>query len=508
MTPQEEPAQAAWASSDFVGEKVELPRDQDVPPEKRWPARYALLTAWLLPATTTRRTADVSLLRAFGIHVVGVLLTVFVILVLVAWDSPQVRRGPFTVDLVLIGYWQEFIAEFARNPGMSLAIVAGVALTIELYFVVLCGVVAPFGAARESWQDSSRHVYRRVWLHTPHACIVAIVIGVVVITPDRWRDRWQEERLALYEQAHTVPTDAKALSEYRNEQWRSVYFGRRPWFIHVVPVAEASTVAMSIIWAAWALLRGVSAWRPMRPVTEPPLCRGCGYVLTGLRRDGRCPECGRDVMKSLDPHLSPGCPWDHRAVTGRMHAYLATAGQVLLQPRQFSYRLNPVSPKRESIRYLAVSVAAVGLVVVFAIVPLAFISERSARSLLNITDILQAGIYLATVLMGIALGITGLTALVVGIVAHHRTKRNALGGVAQHAAYASVLLPVWVLISGLLFVFLMHNDVLLRALGSLIGVRPDAIAVLVWLGINLLFLVFFVGNVFRGAAGVRYATFP
>lgn len=41
-----------------------------------------------------------------------------------------------------------------------------------------------------------------------------------------------------------------------------------------------------------AMAQPMTEPRP-QPVSDPPQCPGCGYDLTGLARQGQCPECGR-----------------------------------------------------------------------------------------------------------------------------------------------------------------------------------------------------------------------
>ncbi len=72
------------------------------------------------------------------------------------------------------------------------------------------------------------------------------------------------------------------------------------------------SVLLLLIWIVWYLsviLRlGARYSGPRRgPRWEPfhPRCEECGYSLTGQRRDGRCPECGREVVRSLPDYRQP-----------------------------------------------------------------------------------------------------------------------------------------------------------------------------------------------------------
>jgi hypothetical protein len=73
---------------------------------------------------------------------------------------------------------------------------------------------------------------------------------------------------------------------------------------------------------------------PQRP---PPVCERCGYDLTHRPADGRCPECGFDIAKSLTPQ----CP---RAGGRGAHdrsasAWAAATGQIVFRPGRFYKRL-------------------------------------------------------------------------------------------------------------------------------------------------------------------------
>jgi hypothetical protein len=115
--------------------------------------------------------------------------------------------------------------------------------------------------------------------------------------------------------------------------------------IHEIPFEDLEwesvtigTVALWVLWWLTVLLRlgdryaGPAegpGWQPRQPC-----CNRCGYILTGLSVDGRCPECGLAVHASLPEARRPS-PW--AAVTLIRHkpaAYLSTLAQVL-RGRQF-----------------------------------------------------------------------------------------------------------------------------------------------------------------------------
>src|SRR5947207_10690989 len=69
------------------------------------------------------------------------------------------------------------------------------------------------------------------------------------------------------------------------------------------------------------------------PAESDILCEGCGYVVSGLPIEGRCPECGKPISESLgSQRIVP--EWErpeHRPVT----AFFATSWRALFTPTQF-----------------------------------------------------------------------------------------------------------------------------------------------------------------------------
>ncbi|MGD8452305.1 MAG: hypothetical protein PVJ57_10845 [Phycisphaerae bacterium] len=68
---------------------------------------------------------------------------------------------------------------------------------------------------------------------------------------------------------------------------------------------------------------------------RPACCDGCGYRLTGLPTDGRCPECGLEVAASLPGTRQPPAWATARGLGRRLLAFPGTSWRILRQPHFF-----------------------------------------------------------------------------------------------------------------------------------------------------------------------------
>lgn len=95
------------------------------------------------------------------------------------------------------------------------------------------------------------------------------------------------------------------------------------------------------------------------PAETDVLCEGCGYVLTGLPDDGRCPECGRPLAES-HPSRRTLPAWEARGGVG---AFAATTADVLFRPTHFYRTLATRADSRASLTFSQIHWAASSLLI-------------------------------------------------------------------------------------------------------------------------------------------------
>jgi hypothetical protein len=109
------------------------------------------------------------------------------------------------------------------------------------------------------------------------------------------------------------------------------------------------------------------------------LCEACGYILTGLPAEGKCPECGRAIAESL-PARRIGSPWQQRP---GLAAWWRTSLTLLSSPRE---RFETLRVDRRRSRLLLFVNLAHAAVLFVAPMPLIFVVSpptlpASARTL-------------------------------------------------------------------------------------------------------------------------------
>lgn len=222
-------------------------------------------------------------------------------------------------------------------------------------------------------------------------------------------------------------------------------------------------ITMSVIAAAWwfnvivrmgRLYAGPPdgpAWQPVRP-----RCLACGYVLTGLPRDGDCPECGLTIADSLSENRTTSAWVAARKLLDQPSGWLRTSLAVFRDPNFFR-RLDVTGGTSKAIDFAGLSSA----------FPAAVFAAGGILAGIFVTDSSHAAIWLRIALAaffglaafcGVRLVFFGLLSLIGLLVGYRRGVDPRAVTVA--VCYSSArLLPAW----AVLIAIVLLQDVVRRA---------------------------------------------
>ena len=322
--------------------------------DPEWPALTALVTSVFLPVTTARRTQHVPLRRAWAVHFAGGWLVVILIFLLVAWSETRASLDPARVALEFIALLDEVAHTFDPHPSFILLPIIGITLWVEAALIGIAFMLMSWGARDERLRTSFANSLRRVWLHLAGVWPLVLMIASIGILVEANARTWRSANpspMPDYPRPPTLsPSDPAyqqkfqaynaAIREYqkqyraaqgRIDKWR----GTQPWYVREWEVIPVGLSFAGGLWILLSALRAVGAPRRSTPLERPPTCDACGYNLTTMPVDSRCPECGEPVAASLGPDVRPGSPWRHRRTRGRWEAWKrCAAGAVGLGPRR------------------------------------------------------------------------------------------------------------------------------------------------------------------------------
>jgi len=496
--------------------------DEIATPPQRWPAWYALVTSWVWPATTTARMTHVSLLRAYGIHVISLVGILPVAMFLVALSEVR-RRGEFATVfgeyLRVIGTAFLGILSDPTEGWFEFGIFLGL---VELLFLLITVCACALGAGDESLGDSVRHALRRTRLHTPHVVAAVLFTGIILVEVD---SRTQRKRTELYErfaQMHAPPVHPEdsndkpameaywaAQNDYRERQWdyslaESLLLRAEYHFPLSVPLVVAA-----IGWFFWALYRGICAPRPSATLVRDPLCGSCGYNLTGQPPDSRCPECGTFVADSLhaDPARSPA--WIRRRQIGPWRAYVRTLVQGIRRPRELARHITLAAPRGDAMRFLTINAALCAAVLACAILVYRIAQPQPYFSHWRVSWSYRWGLNTMAIACPImvlgVLWVTGLAALAGALIVRARDGRDILAWIGETIAYGSGYLVLWIVFACLwtFVVDALEDEWVWISVAT--GITQDLLRGAAWIIPNAVIAIGYILHTARGVRGVRYA---
>ena len=372
------------------------------------PAKAAVV-ALCQPVTAVRRADHLSLWRAWWVHAAGVVMVAGVILLLAGYES-QGTHATFGAGVARSMVMVEDMAHEMDRPGPWAGILGGI-LFIEAWVWLAAVAVMSWCAREEKFRASVGRALRRLFLMTPHAAVVVGVVGTALVGVSR--SQWLG---------------------HRGAQIRDYGY---PLVVLII--------AAGCFWSLWVLLKALGC-RPAPAVCRwPARCEGCGYQLAGLSREQSCPECGRELIKTLDQSSRPGI----QGVKG-LGDWLRLSYRAVRRPTAFGRKMHVLSSDVGYRKCLAIT-----LTLVAATAPTAMagclILDKVLSGYMDILDrgwemAVIAGIVLGTMMVATtalaALGIAGLT----GLIAGWRHGRNLMPAAIRAACYQSGFAVVWALV--------------------------------------------------------------
>ncbi len=454
----------------------------------RWPAAAALVTAWICPATTARRTAHASLWDAWCVHFLAALLSIAGVLAPIAASEVAGTLGIVSVYSELLDILVAIVEAFRLRPWRTVPLVVGIILVVEAAFPATALLVMPWGARDEPLRTSYRNALRQTWLRTAHVIPCVILVGTLAVVYDRLETAW----VNAYNRAVVFPLPSFSAQA-------------RPWYIDYGPPFIVAAVLVSVLWILWGLLRAVGAQRQTTPIVRPPMCEACGYNLTTIPMESRCPECGERVLASLGPTSRSGASWQRRREVGRRRAWWDCSVAAVHRPRELGRQLPVTAAGTDHRRFFALH-----LPVIFCIAFAGAAGSAVINTLITAEDLpifLMAFSAVGCLCVGGTVVFTLSGTIAIGVFESLRHRRNLLPGTTQVACYLAGYLTLWALFGGAsaVIVFAMEEERWFHILEEVTGVYGDMLATSTWLIPNLVWCVMYFVLLARGTAGTQYA---
>ncbi len=446
----------------------------DIP--RQWPCPVALITAPFLPATTARRTLHARLPVALVMHVLALALSIGCF---VAMDDYMMATESD------VAFWAgETVGGFGLRINMLLLLLA--ILLSQVLSPLLGAVVMCWGAADEPLRKSYANSLRRIWLQSGHALLLVAATMAAV-------GYLLNAKLDWVPQALGKPLWLSASTLYEAEARRVL--SAAPWHIRYAHELAILAVVALIAWFVWASLRALATPRPVPRVDRPGTCGACGYNLTGLKPEGRCPECGEPIAASAGPDARPGTPWQRRDGIGLATSAWRTLRLATVSPRTLGRSIRLTSRDGRHRSYLGL--ALVPLFLIGAATPV-LARIAGAPPLPEETPWIRTGV--DAIAAGCSVAVAALivvitTASLAGLTYRVTLGRNLLAGTIQAAAYQVSLLIVWAAIPAGATI-----------IAPACGVFDSDLVIGLWCSFYVIMWLIYAWRVGRTSRGFRYAT--
>ncbi len=477
--------------------------------------------AWCLPATTATRTQHVSLKSAFGVHVLTALLVTLLVIILVnvpdsLANRTQIAHYVVAIEQDLISLWEEL----AQNWFFHSFLFVMTVLSIEAAFGLLALAIAPWGARDEPMRASLRQAFKTVWLQSAQALVVVLLVGGLGAVLETMERSWDASYEIPEPPTLVLPTKAapgtpeyqewqKAMDEYhaeRGEWWWANYLAK-PWYLRDRELFVVISGFVSALWVIWALLRAVGAPRDVSVLPRPPTCEWCGYNLTTIAMEGRCPECGESVASSLGPGVRSGTMWQRRKDIGRIRAWWPCTLEAISRPTRFGRQLRITPAGTDHRRFLAVHLPFAFLIGLAFVSALALIVGQSPGRGSFAGDIVLPTILFGCAVLAAMVAISLVSACIIGLYFRITERRNLLAPSAQAACYLATYMTLWTAfaVAEFVMIILHQQNRFLYNVADWIGVDGDLLGLAIWFVPNIALFIGYLTLIARITASTRYS---
>ena len=281
------------------------------------------------------------------------------------------------------------------------------------------------------------------------------------------------------------------------------------------------SILVLALWTLITLIIAVRAdYRSPADLPKPhdPWCELCGYNLTGIDLEKRCPECGKPIAESLAPDARPPTPWESRPTLTNVAVIKEQLTRIIREPRQLFFAMPTLTGQRAAQRWLIASILLVGLLATL-ILPAYNVICLAPSERMDISWTLLVGcLFVGFVWSMLALMMVGIETAGIATFSRIRAKKEPdfggpggregvyLGTSAKVTAYSSILMVPWVFLGGVQLIASQYWNLHHLTHHFHLSWRIEQILLAVSLSVaHIGGLLWYEITVYRGIRGIQYA---